>query len=126
MVCYYAYPILPKGTAMDKRKIETLKRRRKILQENLGAIGPFVRGSVVELATTCGNLNCRCARGQKHNKLYFSLSTKGKTKLIYLGKSRAPLARQYSDNYNTLLAIVEEMTTINMQLLQAATPAKTS
>ena len=105
---------------MDK-KIQKIRRRRKSLEKKLGALGPLMRGSVVELATTCGRPNCRCARGEKHRKIYFSRSTKGKTNLIYLGQSKAALARQYCDTYKQLLAIVEEMTTINSVLLKADT-----
>lgn len=104
---------------MDKKKMHKLKRRRQTLEKTLAGLGPLMRGSVVELATTCGNPNCRCASGHKHKKLYYSMSRKGKTTLVYLGKSRAPLARQYANNYKRLLEIVEEMTTINMQLLRA-------
>ncbi len=53
------------------------------------------------------------------------MSTKGKTKIIYLGKKREPLAREYSENYGTLLEIVEEMTTINMELLRTGDVQKT-
>lgn len=111
---------------MDKKKIQKFKRRLKTLEQKIGTLCPLMRGSVVELATTCGNPNCRCARGEKHNKCYFSLSSKGKTKLIYLGKSREPLARRYSENYKVLLEIVEEMTTINMELLRAGAVQKTN
>lgn len=103
---------------MDKKKIEKLKRRRKTLEKRMGALGPLMRGSVVELAMRCGNPNCRCARGEKHKKYHYSMSKKGKTKMIYLGKAREPIARQYSGNYKTLLEIVEEMTMINMELLK--------
>ena len=41
-----------------------------------------------------------------------------KTRLIYLGKKREARAREYSANYQQLLAIVEEMTLLNMQLLK--------
>ena len=110
---------------MDKKKMQQLRRRRRKLETTMAGLGPLMRGSVVELATTCGNPNCRCARGHKHKKLYYSMSRKGKTTLVYLGKSRALLARQYSDNYKRLLEIVEEMTTINMQLLRAKGTGKT-
>jgi len=103
---------------MDKKNIQQLKRRRKRLEKKIAELGPLMRGSVVELGMTCGNPNCRCTRGEKHKKYYFSLSHKGKTKIIYLGKAREPLARQYSENYKKLLEIVEEMTTINMHLLK--------
>ena len=83
------------------------------------ALGPLMRGSVVELAIRCGNENCRCARGEKHKKIHFSMSKKGKTTMMYLGKEQEPIARQYSENYKTLLEIVEEMTMVNMELLKA-------
>jgi len=104
---------------MDNRQIQKLKRRLQTLKKKMLGLGPFMRGSVVELGATCGNPNCRCTRGQKHRKYYYSLSRKGKTKIIYLGKSREPLARQYSENYKTLLEIIDEMTIINMELLKA-------
>lgn len=104
---------------MGKREIEKLKRRRKALEKRMRALGPLMRGSVVELAMKCGNRNCRCARGEKHKKTHFSISMKGKTKIMYLGKKREPIARRYSENYKSLLEIVEEMTIINMALLKA-------
>ncbi len=104
---------------MHKRKTQQLKNRMRTLERRIAALGPLMRGSVVELKATCGNPNCRCARGQKHKKYYYSMSRKGKTKVIYLGRAREPLARQYSENYRALLEIVEEMTMINMELLKA-------
>jgi len=46
--------------------------------------------------------------------LDFSLNRNKKTRLIYLGKKRQARAKEYSDNYKKLRAIVEEMTMINM------------
>ena len=103
---------------MGKNKIKELTKWRETLRKKMLALGPLMRGSVVELEGRCGNPNCRCARGQKHKRWYYSMSQRGKTKVIYLGKSREPLARQYSENYKALLEIVEEMTMINMQLLK--------
>lgn len=111
---------------MDKKKTQKIKRRLKTLERKMAALGPVMRGSVVELAGKCGNPKCRCARGgEKHKRFNFSMSTKGKTKIIYLGKKREPLAREYSENYGTLLEIVEEMTTINMELLRTGDVQKT-
>ena len=103
---------------MDKKTIHQLKRRKRALEQRMALLTPLMRGTVVELATTCGNRRCRCAQGDKHKKLYFSVSAKGKTRLIYLGKERATLARQYADNYKALAALIDEMTRINMNLLR--------
>jgi hypothetical protein len=53
------------------------------------------------------------------------MSTKGKTRIIYLGKKREPFASEYYENYKALIEIVEEMTTINMELLRTGTMQKT-
>ena len=38
--------------------------------------------------------------------------------MIYLGQKRVAFAHAYSQNYSRLLAIVEEMTILNMELLK--------
>ena len=93
---------------MKKFEIAQLKRRVKSLQKQLGKLGPVMRGSVVLIGT-------------RNKQFYFSLNKSKKTHLIYLGKKREPLARQYSDNYKKLLEIVEEMTILNMKLLKEKT-----
>ena len=90
---------------MDKRKIERMKKKIAGLQRELAALGPLMRGSIVRIGT-------------RNKQFYFSLNKDKKTRLIYLGERREPLARRYSRNYQRLLAIVEEMTLINMELLK--------
>ena len=90
---------------MVKREIAAMKKRLATLRRQLGALGPVMRGSVVVIGT-------------RNKQPYFSLNKDKKTRLIYLGKTREALARQYSENYKKLLATVEEMTIINMKLLK--------
>lgn len=90
---------------MRTNKITQMKRRVKNLQRRLGQVGPVMRGTVVLL-------------GARNKQPYFSLNKEKKTRLIYLGKKREALARTLSANYKTLLAIVEEMTLLNMELLK--------
>jgi len=75
------------------------------LQEELGRLGPVMRGSVVVIGT-------------RNKQPYFSLNKDKRTRLIYLGQKRVALAREYSKNYKRLLAIVEEMTILNMELIK--------
>ena len=90
---------------MEKRELAKMKRREKTLQKRMAQLGPVMRGSVVVIGT-------------RNKQSYFSLNTNKKTKLIYLGKKRQARAKEYSDNYRKLRAIVEEMTMINMTLLK--------
>ena len=92
---------------MDRIEISKLRRRIKSLQKKLGDLGPVMRGSVVMLGPK-----------DKPKGTFFSLNKDRKTQLIYLGKKREEKAKEYSQNYKKLLAIVEEMTAINMTLLK--------
>jgi len=92
---------------LDRIEISKLRRRIKSLQKKLGDLGPVMRGSVVMLGPK-----------DKPKRTFFSLNKDRKTQLIYLGKKREEKAKEYSQNYKKLLAIVEEMTAINMTLLK--------
>ena len=87
------------------KQVSTMRRRVRKLQEQLGQLGPVMRGSVVVIGT-------------RNKQPYFSLNKDKRTRLIYLGQKRVACAREYSKNYKRLLAIVEEMTILNMELLK--------
>ena len=88
-----------------KKSVEAMQRQVRELQEELGRLGPMMRGSVVVIGT-------------RNKQPYFSLNKDKRTRLIYLGQKRDALARSYSKNYKRLLAIVEEMTILNMELIK--------
>ena len=90
---------------MTKAEIGKVKRGLQRLHKRLAEIGPLMRGSVVRIGT-------------RNKQFYFSVNKNKKTRLIYLGNQREPLARSMSDNHKELLAIVEEMTAFNMELLK--------
>ena len=91
---------------MQTRERAKATRRLAALHRQLAGLGPLMRGSVVII-------------GARNKQPYFSLNKDKKTKLIYLGKKRETRAKEYSANYKKLLEIVEEMTTLNMELLKA-------
>jgi hypothetical protein len=90
---------------MDSQKLKKIKNRLKELHQQLGEIGPIMRGSIVYI-------------GNKKKYSHFSLNKDKKTHLIYLGKKREAKAKEYSENYKKLLDIIEEMTILNMSLLK--------
>ncbi len=91
---------------MTKAQIGKAKRRLQELHEQLAGLGPIMRGTIVRIGT-------------RNKQFYFSVNRDKKTRLIYLGNQREPLARPMSANYKELLEIVEEMTVLNMGLLKA-------
>lgn len=87
------------------KSVSVMQRRVRKLQDELGRLGPVMRGSVVVI-------------GARNKQPCFSLNKDKRTRLIYLGQKRVARARQCSKNYKRLLAIVEEMTILNMELIE--------
>ena len=90
---------------MSPQGVTTMQRRLRKLQQEIGSLGPVMRGSVVIIGT-------------RNKQPYFSLNKDNRTRLIYLGQKRVARAREYSENYKRMLAIIEEMTVLNMELLK--------
>lgn len=90
----------------EKNRME--KRLSQLLEEIQG-IGPVMRGSVTMM-------------GKRHKQPYFSVSVKGKTKVIYLGSNRSKKAELYASNYRRLMELVEEITILNMEILKLEKP----
>ena len=90
---------------METKKTKEIRGKIKTLRREMSKVGPVMRGTVVVIGT-------------RNKQPYFSLNKDKKTHLVYLGKRREGLAREYSENYRRLLNLIEEMTILNMKLLK--------
>ena len=96
---------------MARQSLKQIRERLTAVQAEIRTIGPVMRGSVTVMGT-------------RHKQPYFSVSIKGRTRLIYLGEQRAETARQYVANYRSLAKLVDEMTLLNMSLLKGTAARK--
>src|ERR1700719_1082346 len=80
---------------------------------------PFLRGSLVERARSCGKPTCRCQRGALHRSLYLAVRHRGKQALLYIPRALEETARLWVANGRRLR---EQLQTLNQlqldQLLQ--------
>jgi len=90
---------------METKKVKESRGKIATVRAQMTKIGPVMRGSVVVIGT-------------RNKQPYFSLNKDKKTHLIYLGRRREGLAREYSENYQKLLNLIEKMTILNMKLLK--------
>jgi hypothetical protein len=90
---------------METKKMKEIGRKIRALHKEMSKVGTVMRGTVVVIGT-------------RNKQPYFSLNKDKRTRLIYLGRRREGLAREYSENYRRLLNIVEEMTILNMEFLK--------
>ncbi len=92
-----------------KVDIRQLKRKRDALMKELAGSGPFVDGSVVKVRRRCGNKNCRCIKGEKHESLYLMYKVKGMTKAVYIPVDLEGEVKKWSEEYKRVKETISEI-----------------
>ena len=75
------------------------------LQSRIGGLFPLMRGCVVRIGT-------------KSKRPTYSLNLNGKTRIVYLGEAKEPVAKARIENYRALRGVIDEMTLINIEMLK--------
>jgi len=90
---------------------------RARLMQLLGRRRPLVKGGLVEMARTCGNPNCHCARGEKHRSLYLAARLGPARKMIYIPPDLEEPVRQWLAQGRQGQALLEEMSQASLATL---------
>jgi Family of unknown function (DUF6788) len=81
---------------------------------------PFLRGSLVERARSCGKPTCRCQKGQLHRSLYLACRHQGQRVLLYIPRALEETARQWVHNGRRLRQQLQDLHQLQLdQLLQS-------
>lgn len=76
---------------------------------------PFVAGSLVKMARTCGKANCKCTKGDKHVSWYLAIRHNGARKMICLSRQRE---KDVIGWVNTYKEIMKQTDIISQQSLK--------
>ena len=80
---------------------------------------PFLRGSLVERARSCGKPTCRCRHGQLHRSLYLDTRHQGQRALLYIPRVLEETVRQWVHNGRLLRQQLQDLQQQQLdQLLQ--------
>jgi hypothetical protein len=80
---------------------------------------PFLRGSLVERARSCGKPSCRCQRGQLHRSLYLATRHQGQRALLYVPRTLEDTVRLWVQNGRSLSRQLQDLHQLQLdQLLQ--------
>lgn len=109
---------------MRNPKARRLSVRRRALVEELARLGPVLRASLIERFTQCGKGGCKCMRGEKHGPSYYLTVSyaKRKTRQVYVSKDLKPLAEAWVRNYHQAMTVLEEISSINLELIRLKEP----
>jgi hypothetical protein len=103
---------------MNKTVQKLLKKRHGLLQR-ITSLTLLLHGSYLERYSTCVRPTCACHDGEKHGpRSYIVLSRQNRQSQVYVPKDQRDLIRKGIKQYETLLAIVKDITDINLQLMR--------
>lgn len=111
---------------MQSLKAQRLALRRSKLGEQLSGVGTVLRASLLERFTQCGKGRCKCMQGEKHGPAYYLTVSyaKGKTRQVYVPKDLKPLAEKWVRNHHQAMALLEEISSINLELIRLKEPSE--
>jgi hypothetical protein len=127
MPLYYSVGQIEKRTmnGLQIPKHPTLIRRSlQARQKQLQAKCPVLAASLVTLRRTCGNPNCRCARGHKHPGHYLTWKVKTKTRTAYVPVELLPQVKLWIQEHRRLKQLVRELTQLSLALIQTHVTAR--
>src|SRR5438445_5878263 len=104
------------------RKISdlALRHRRQGLVKLLPPAEEILRGSLIERYVTCGNPDCKCARGERHGPVWYLSVTldqshrAGSTVL----PEQVEQVRRWIENYHRVKEHLEKISDINREMLR--------
>lgn len=106
--------------SLQDRSNRSLHQRRRRLLDRMPPLYALLRGSLIERYKRCGRSGCKCAQGQGHGpKYYLSISQPGShPSMDYVPLDSLEKVSQYLDNYRLVREILEEVCSINRELLR--------
>ena len=112
--------------ALGKLPVLALQQRRRGLAKLLPPAEEILRGSLVERYVSCGNPDCRCARGQRHGPVWYLTVTlgAGRTAGWVVSLEQVDQVRRWIENYRRVKGDLEKISDINHELLRRSRPKK--
>lgn len=100
------------------------RRQLEAHARQLGARGPVVTASLVEIARKCGRNGCKCNRGEKHVSHYLTMKEGGKTRTVYVPKEMLEEVREWVDECHRLREEMRESSDLAIALIRSHGKAK--
>jgi hypothetical protein len=105
---------------LSKLSTLALRSRRVGLTKLLPPLEEILRGSLMERYLTCGNPDCKCARGDRHGPVWYLSVTLDQSHRagVTVPADQLALVRQWIDNYHRVKQHLEKISEINRELLR--------
>ncbi|HEX7407379.1 MAG TPA: DUF6788 family protein [Candidatus Binatia bacterium] len=105
---------------MNDAQIARLEHKRERLLDELHHLPDLMRGKVYERERKCGRASCTCASGgPRHGGLQLTVNLGGRTRTRYVRQGERAVVEAKVAAYRRLWELVDELTEVNLALLNA-------
>ncbi len=105
---------------MKSTPIVRLEQQRERLLAELHHLPDLMRGKVYERERKCGRASCTCASGgPRHPGLQLTVNLGGRTRTRYVRQGERAVVEAKVAAYRRLWELVDELTEVNLALLNA-------
>ena len=103
---------------MKLESIQTLKARRDAKVHLLAGVGPVIGGSLAAVKVRCGNPNCRCASGDRHEATILCKKAEGKSASIHVPRDLVDEVRAWSKEHKRVKKLLKEISDLGERIIR--------
>lgn len=104
---------------MTPAQVAALRRERERLVAQLSGFSQVLHGSYLARFSTCSRAGCVCHSGRRHGPRAYVVVRAGKTqRQHYMAQGQIVAVRKAIAQYHRLMALVDRISTINLQLMR--------
>jgi hypothetical protein len=105
---------------LSRLSLLALRQRREGLARVLPPLGEILRGSLMERYLTCGNPDCKCARGERHGPVWYLSVTLDQAHRAgsTVPSEQVEQVRRWIANYHRVKENLEKISQVNRELLR--------
>ena len=98
--------------------------RRESKLRQLHTVGPLVAASLCRRMTRCGNANCRCASGQKHESWCLTYKEEGRTRTVHIPRDMLEEVRQWVEEHKRAKQLLKDISYQSIRIIKQHVPHK--
>lgn len=98
--------------------IGTLEKRRDAKLKALAQAGPLIQGSLATIRVTCGNPNCKCARGEKHESHILNRKEQGRSTSLYIPVDMVAEVRKWVLEQRRVKRLMKEISDLGERIVR--------
>lgn len=96
-----------------------LQVQRRALIRQLNQLGPWIEGTLVFTARTCGKKGCACMnKGPKHPVMYITNKEQGKTVSLYIPRKLEAEVSTWVKNYRKAKELIREISNVQKEIIR--------